>query len=145
MLYVSVVPEHLPYPGYSDLETNILVDNNNEQQPEEGSEEGFKKESEEGSEEVSKESSEDSSEEELTKGLTVGELSRASGKRLVPSLPKPDLELVQVPKAPSLDLDLDFEPEDNVKQILIVILKEVKIIKLNLFYEDKKKFKAYLV
>ncbi|RFU28190.1 hypothetical protein B7463_g8126, partial [Scytalidium lignicola] len=111
------------------------VDNNNKQQPKEGFEEGFEEESEEGSKEISEESSEDSSEED--QGLTVEESSRATRKKLTPPLPKPDLKPVS--KAPSPDPNLDFELEDNVKQALITILKEVKITRLNLFYKDKKK------
>ncbi|RFU25108.1 hypothetical protein B7463_g11232, partial [Scytalidium lignicola] len=119
-----------------DLGTNIPVDNNNEQQPEEGSEEGFEEESEEGSEEVSEESSED-------KGSTVEESSRVVRKKLVPLLlkpdPKPKPELVL--RALSPDLDLDSELEDDVEQVLMVILREVKIIRLDLFYGDRKKLK----
>ncbi|RFU30339.1 hypothetical protein B7463_g6009, partial [Scytalidium lignicola] len=127
-----------------DLGTNIPVDNNNKQQLKEGFEEGFEEELEEGSEEVSEESSEDNSEEDQ-EGLTVGESSRALGKKLAPPLLKLDLGLVQVSRASSLDLDLDSELKDNVKQVLITIFKEVKIIKLDLFYEDRKKLKVYLV
>ncbi|RFU33955.1 hypothetical protein B7463_g2383, partial [Scytalidium lignicola] len=127
-----------------DLKTNILIDNNNEQQPKEGSEEGFEEESEEGSKEVSEESSEDSSEEDQ-EGLTVEKLSRVVGKKLTPPLPKPNPELVQVPRALSLDLDLDFELESNVEQALMTTLKEVKIAKPDLFYEDRKKLKVYFV
>ncbi|RFU27138.1 hypothetical protein B7463_g9208, partial [Scytalidium lignicola] len=154
-----------------DLETSILVDNNNEQQLEESFEEGSEEESEERSEEVSEESLEDNSEEDQgknqtiketniqeevleevvmlpkqltksTEGSTVGESSRALRKKLIPLLPKSNLEPVL--RAPSLDLDLDSEPEDNVKQVLIIIPKEVKIVRLDLFYKDKKKLKAYL-
>ncbi|RFU24087.1 hypothetical protein B7463_g12252, partial [Scytalidium lignicola] len=103
-----------------DLETDIPVDNNNKQ-PIEGSEEGSEEESKEGSKEVSEESSEDSSEEDqgenqtiketniqegvleevvmlskqstrLTERSTVGESSRASGKKPAPPLPKPKTE-----------------------------------------------------
>ncbi|RFU29480.1 hypothetical protein B7463_g6876, partial [Scytalidium lignicola] len=141
-----------------DLETDTLVDNNNEQQPEEGSEEGFEEESEEGSEEVSEESSEDNSEEDqeevvmlpkqttrLIEGSTVRESSRAAGKKPAPPLPKPDLKLVLEPRAPSLDPDLDFELEDDVEQVLMVTFREVKIVRPDLFYGDRKKLKAYLV
>ncbi|RFU26969.1 hypothetical protein B7463_g9361, partial [Scytalidium lignicola] len=136
-----------------DLETNILVDNNNEQ-PVEGSEAGSEEESEEGSEEVSEESSEDSSEEDQeevvmppkqstrsTEGSTVGESSRASRKKLTPPLPKPKMESIQVPRAPSLDPDPDLELENDIKQILIVTSREVKIARLDLFYGDRKKLK----
>ncbi|RFU35532.1 hypothetical protein B7463_g806, partial [Scytalidium lignicola] len=154
-----------------DLETNTLVDNNNEQQPEEGSEEGFEEESEEGSEEVSEESSEDNSEEDQgenqtieeiniqqgvlekvvippkqtirsTEGSTVGELSRAAGKKPAPPLPKPDSE--PVPRAPSPDPDPDSKPKDNTEQVPMATPREVKITRPDLFYEDKKKLKAYL-
>ncbi|RFU27865.1 hypothetical protein B7463_g8464, partial [Scytalidium lignicola] len=157
-----------------DLETSIPVDNNNEQQPEEGSEEGSEEESEEESEEVSEESSEDSSEEDQgknqtieetniqrgvleevvmppkqstrsTEGSIVGESSRASGKKLASSLSKPDLELVQVPRVPSLDPDPDSEPKDNAGQVLMAIFREVKIVRPDLFYRDRKKLKAYLI
>ncbi|RFU26361.1 hypothetical protein B7463_g9990, partial [Scytalidium lignicola] len=157
-----------------DLETDIPVNNNNEQQLEEGSEEGFEEESEEGSEEVSEESLEDSFKEDQdknqtieetniqegvleevvmllkqptksTEGSTVRESSRASGKKPAPPLLKPNLEPVQVPRAPSPDLDLDSEPEDDDEQVLMAILREVKIARPDLFYEDKKKLKAYLV
>ncbi|RFU23839.1 hypothetical protein B7463_g12499, partial [Scytalidium lignicola] len=130
-----------------DLETDIPVNNNNEQQLEEGSEEGSEEESEEGSEE------EEVLEEVVmlpkqftksTEGLTVGELSRALGKKPAPLLPKPNPEPVQVPRALSLDLDLNSELEDDVEQVLIATLKEVKIARPDLFYGDRKKLKVYL-
>ncbi|RFU26104.1 hypothetical protein B7463_g10234, partial [Scytalidium lignicola] len=155
-----------------DLETDTPVDNNNEQLVE-GSKEGSEEESEEGSEEVSEESSEDSSEEDqgesqtieetniqegvleevvmlpkqstrLTEGSTVRESSRASKKKPAPPLLKLKTKLVQVPRALSLDPNPDSELENNAEQILMTTLKEVKITRLDLFYEDRKKLKAYL-
>ncbi|RFU24086.1 hypothetical protein B7463_g12251, partial [Scytalidium lignicola] len=155
-----------------DLETDTLVDNNNEQ-PVEGSEAGSEEESEEGSEEVSKESSEDSSEEDQgksqtiketniqegvleevvmlpkqstrsTEGSTVGESSRASRKKPALPLPKPETEPVQVLRALSPDPNPDSEPENDAEQILMATPREVKITRLDLFYKDKKKLKAYL-
>ncbi|RFU26311.1 hypothetical protein B7463_g10036, partial [Scytalidium lignicola] len=107
----------------SDLEIGILVDNNNKQQPEEDSEEGFEEESEEGSKEISEESLEDSSKEDQEKSI-VGESLRVSKK--------------------NLDFNLDFKLKDNVEQVLMITLKEVKITRLDLFYKDRKKFKVYL-
>ncbi|RFU29331.1 hypothetical protein B7463_g6996, partial [Scytalidium lignicola] len=116
--------------------------NNNKQQLEEGSEEGSEEESEEGSEEVFEESSEDSSEEDQ-EGSTVRESSRVAGKKPVPLIPKLDLEPVQVLRVPSLDLNPDSKLEDNVEQVLMATSREVKIIRPNLFYKDKKKLKVY--
>ncbi|RFU26869.1 hypothetical protein B7463_g9461, partial [Scytalidium lignicola] len=160
MLHVSIVLEYLPYPN-----------NNNEQQLEEGSEEDFEEESKEESEEVSEESSKDSSEEDLDKDQTIKETniqkgmlekvvillkqltksteesiveesSRVARKKLALLLPKPDLKLVLRTLSP--DLNLDSKLEDNVEQVLMTTFKEVKITRLNLFYEDKKKLKSYL-
>ncbi|RFU31379.1 hypothetical protein B7463_g4960, partial [Scytalidium lignicola] len=132
------------------------MDNNNEQQPEEDSEENSEEESEEGFKETIKETNIQERvlkkvvmlPKQLTKsteGLTVRELSRASGKKLILLLLKLNLRPIQVLRALSLDLDLDFKLEDNVEQVLITTSKEVKIARLNLFYKDKKKLKAYLV
>ncbi|RFU29541.1 hypothetical protein B7463_g6799, partial [Scytalidium lignicola] len=130
--------------------------NNNERQPEEGSEEGFEEESEEGSEETIEETNiqEGVLEEvvmppkqltRLTEGSTVRESSRAAGKKPAPPLPKLDLKLVPEARAPSLDLDPDSEPEDNTEQVPMATPREVKIARLDLFYEDRKKLKVYLV
>ncbi|RFU25738.1 hypothetical protein B7463_g10600, partial [Scytalidium lignicola] len=81
----------------------------------------------------------------LTEELTVEELSRVIRKKLAFLLPKLNLEPIQVPRALNSDLDSDFKPEDNIEQVLIVILKKVKITRPDLFYEDRKKLKAYLV
>ncbi|RFU34435.1 hypothetical protein B7463_g1938, partial [Scytalidium lignicola] len=97
-----------------DLKTNTLIDNNNEQQLEEGSEEGSEEESEEGSEEVSEESSEDNFKEDQ-EGLSVGELSRVTGKKLTLLLLKPDPELVLMLRALGLKPDLDFELKSNIE------------------------------
>ncbi|RFU24124.1 hypothetical protein B7463_g12214, partial [Scytalidium lignicola] len=156
-----------------DLETNIPVNNNNEQQPEKGFEEGFEEESEKEFEEGFEESSKDSSEKDQgknqtiketniqkgvlkevvillkqptksTKGSTIKESLRVARKKPVPPIPKPDPKPIQVLRTLSLNSNLDSEPEDNIKQVLMTTLKEVKITRLNLFYKDKKKLKAYL-
>ncbi|RFU33171.1 hypothetical protein B7463_g3204, partial [Scytalidium lignicola] len=156
-----------------DLGTDTLVDNNNEQQPEEGSDEDSEEESEEGFEEGSEEGLEDSSEEDsgeyqtieetniqegvleevvmppkqLTgskEGSTVGESSRAAGKRPAPSLPTSEPKPVPAPRAPSPDPDPDSEPKDDTEPVLMATPREVKIAMLDLFHGDRRKLKAYL-
>ncbi|RFU24320.1 hypothetical protein B7463_g12020, partial [Scytalidium lignicola] len=62
-----------------DLKTNILVDNNNEQQAKEGSDEDSEEESEERFKEGSEESSEDSFKEDSGKYQTIKEINIQEG------------------------------------------------------------------
>ncbi|RFU32831.1 hypothetical protein B7463_g3488, partial [Scytalidium lignicola] len=136
-----------------DLKTNIPVNNNNEQQPEEDFEEGSEEESEEGFEETIKEINiQEGVLKEVvillkqftksTEGLTVEESSKVTRKKSVPPLLK--FNLKPVLRALSSNLDPDSKLEDDIKPIPIMTLKEVKITRPDLFYKNKKKLKVYL-